>query len=64
MTALIRTCNGCGTVTALDLDNTPDHWREMQWPGQTVKAVTEAEARQAWRNAGPCRCGVKERDAK
>ena len=54
--ALIRRCDGCQTVTAIDLDLTMKHKREMEMLGQTVSEVTEAEAMRLWRGAGPCRC--------
>lgn len=54
--ALIRRCDGCQTVTAIDLDNTLEHKREMQLHGQTVYEVTEDEARTHFKSAGPCRC--------
>lgn len=54
--ALIRRCDGCQTVTAIDLDNTLKHKREMQLMGQTVYEVTEDEARTHFKSAGPCRC--------
>ena len=54
--ALIRRCDKCQTVTAIDLDLTMKHKREMQMLGQTVSEVTEAEAMRLWRGAGPCRC--------
>lgn len=54
--ALIRRCDVCRTVTAIDLDNTLKHKRRMQLLGQTVYEVTEEEARTHFRSAGPCRC--------
>ncbi len=54
--ALIRRCDGCQTVTAIDLDNTLKHKRDMQMLGQTVHEVTEDEAMRLWQGAGPCRC--------
>jgi hypothetical protein len=54
--ALIRRCDWCQTVTAIDLDNTLKHKRQMQMLGQTVYEVTEDEARTHFRSAGPCRC--------
>ena len=54
--ALIRRCDGCQTVTAIDLDNTLKHKREMQLLGQTVYEVTGEEARTHFKSAGPCRC--------
>ena len=59
--ALIRRCDGCQTVTAIDLDNTLKHKRQMQLLGQTVYKVTEDEARTHFRSAGPCRCGQNAR---
>jgi hypothetical protein len=54
--ALIRRCDGCQTVTAIDLENTLKHKMEMQLLGQTVYEVTEDEVRSQIKSAGPCRC--------
>jgi len=54
--ALIRRCDGCHMVTAVDMDNTLENKREMQVMGQTVTEVTEEQAHEAWKNARPCQC--------
>lgn len=54
--ALIRRCDGCQVVTAIDLDNTLKHKREMQMIGQTVYEVSEDDARTHFKSAGPCQC--------
>jgi len=55
-TALIRRCNVCRHVTAIDIENTPEHRREMELPGQTIEAVTRIEAEKHWYDGGPCTC--------
>ena len=52
--ALIGRCDTCGNITAVDLDGTPKHEREMQMPGRTVLRVTKAEAEAAWKTARRC----------
>jgi hypothetical protein len=52
--ALIRKCDKCGMITAIDLDVTLKHKRDMQMVGQTVMEVTRAEAMDLWKNAGAC----------
>lgn len=52
--ALIGCCDICGKVTAVDLDGTPEHEREMQMEDRTVIRVTKNEAKEAWNTAGCC----------
>jgi hypothetical protein len=53
--SLIRTCDICGIVNAVDLDGTPERWKELQKPDHTVTKHTEAEARKLWsERAGRC----------
>lgn len=52
--ALIRKCDKCGMITAIDLDVTLKHKREMQMVRQTVHEVTKEEALKLWKNAGAC----------
>jgi hypothetical protein len=54
--ALIRRCNGCRRVTAVDVEDTPEHRREMEMPGQTVEVVTRRDADMHWYEGGPCIC--------
>jgi len=54
--ALIRRCNTCQTVTAIDLDNTPKHKQDMQMFGQTVFDVTKEKAQSHWKEAKACQC--------
>ena len=54
--AFIRQCDTCGTTTAIDLDPTPEHWREMCLYGQTIRTMPEAEAMELWKTAGRCKC--------
>jgi hypothetical protein len=57
---LIRTCDGCGVVTAFDVDNIPEHKADMEMDGQTITEVTMSGLRsiQERGNIGPCRCSV------
>lgn len=52
--ALVRRCDVCGIINAIDLDATPARWKELQLPEHTVMKVTEAEAMELWKNAGQC----------
>ena len=45
--ALLGRCDTCGNITAIDLDGSPKHEREMQMKGRTVERVTREEARAA-----------------
>lgn len=56
-TALIRICNGCGVVTAIDMDNTPEHKKDMELHGHTIYEVSDAMT--YWKTAGKCKCGEK-----
>lgn len=55
---LIGECDICGNITAIDLDDTPEHWKEMQHPGRTVKRLPKDEALALWRERGK-RCDHK-----
>lgn len=52
--ALIRVCDTCGKVNAIDLDASEAHENEMQEVGHTVKRMSKAEAKEAWKTAGRC----------
>lgn len=52
--ALIRRCDLCGNVNAIDLDWSEQHEREMQLEDHTVMRVTEAEALELWKFAKRC----------
>lgn len=52
--ALVRRCDICGIVNAIDLDATPSRWKELQLPDHTVTKVTESEAMELWKDAGRC----------
>jgi hypothetical protein len=54
--AFIRQCDTCGMTTAIDLDPTPEHWREMCLYGQTIRTIPEAEAMELWKTSGRCKC--------
>lgn len=56
--ALIGECDTCGNITAIDLDDTTEHEKEMQHAGRTVKRVTKEEALALWRKCGE-RCDHK-----
>ena len=60
--ALIRTCDGCGMVTAIDLDAMPQYRAEMRMRGQTVREVDHETAMLAWKTAGPCKCRLAKSD--
>lgn len=53
-TALVRKCDTCGNVNAVDLDGTPEHWKELQLAGHTVLRVTEREACEMFKTAAKC----------
>lgn len=57
--AFIRVCDTCKMVTAIDLDPTPEHWKEMCLYGQTIHTVPEEEAMRMWRTSGRCKCASK-----
>ena len=52
--ALIRVCDVCGKVNAIDLDASPEAERDMQELDHTVKRLTREEAMEAWKDAGRC----------
>ena len=54
--AFIRECDTCKMVTAIDLDPTPEHWREMCLYGQTILTVSRDEAMRQWKTSGRCKC--------
>ncbi|MFA7218927.1 MAG: hypothetical protein WC119_00180 [Synergistaceae bacterium] len=55
-TALIRICKGCGVVTAIDMDNTPEHKKDMELHGHTICEVPQEDAMTYWKSAGKCKC--------
>jgi hypothetical protein len=54
--AFIRECDTCKMVTAIDLDPTPEHWKEMCYYGQTIRTVPHDEAMRLWKTSGRCKC--------
>lgn len=56
LNSLVRRCDGCGNITAIDLENTPENKEEMQYPGQTVYEVTQERAMDLWKTACKCAC--------
>jgi hypothetical protein len=52
--ALIRVCDVCGKVNAIDLDASLESERDMQELDHTVKRLTREEAMKAWKDAGRC----------
>lgn len=56
--ALIGECDICGNITAIDLDDTPENWKAMQFPDRTVKRVSKIEAITLWQERGR-RCDHK-----
>lgn len=53
-TAIIRRCDTCGKVNAIDLEPTPERWAEMQLKGHTVTQVPKDEAMKLWEDSGRC----------
>jgi len=54
--AFIRECDICKIVTAIDLDPTPEHWYDLCFYGQTIRTVTNEEARRLSKDLGICGC--------
>ena len=52
--ALVRRCNVCGKVNAVDLDASPEAERDMHEPDHSVERLTREEAIEAWKGAGRC----------
>lgn len=50
--ALVRRCNVCNVINAVDLDATPERWAEMQRKDHTVWHVDEATAIKLWNDEG------------
>jgi hypothetical protein len=50
--ALVRRCNICGVINAVDLDATSERWAEMQREDHTVWHVDEQTAIQLWNDEG------------
>jgi len=55
-TALLRRCDSCGCMTAVDLYNCPKNKAEMIIPYHTVEEVTQQEAIDACKEYKPCKC--------
>ncbi|MCK9435005.1 MAG: hypothetical protein M0R32_09355 [Candidatus Cloacimonetes bacterium] len=53
---LIRICDICKNVTAIDLDNSIDNKKEMELPGQTVLEVPLTEIAERFKSASHCEC--------
>ena len=57
--AIIRTCDICGTVTAVDLcatQRSDQSVAEMKLPGQTIRHVLSGDAKRLWASARNCNC--------
>jgi len=52
--ALIRVCNVCENVNAINLDASSKNEQDMQEAHHTVKLVTREEAKESWKIAGQC----------
>lgn len=50
--ALVRRCNVCNVINAVDLDATPERWAEMQRKDHTVWNVDEETAIKLWNDEG------------
>ena len=53
--AVIRHCDKCLAVTAIDLDNTPTNAKALKMRGQTVRIVDTEEAKTM--TLEKCKCG-------
>jgi len=53
---LIRICDTCKKVTAIDLDNSIDNKKEMELPGQTVLEIPLTEMSEKYKSANQCEC--------
>jgi len=62
-TALVRVCDTCGVVTAIDAVVTVENMREMCMVGGTVKELPIEEAKALWMRPGKCRCNRKQEEA-
>jgi hypothetical protein len=58
-TALVRVCDTCGVVTAIDAVVTVENMRGMTMIGSTVKQLPIAEAIAKWEKPDTCRCNRK-----
>lgn len=52
--ALVRRCDVCGKVNAIDLDGSTENEQAMQEVDHTVTRMSRAEAQEAWEGAGRC----------
>lgn len=60
--SFVRECNVCKKITAIDLDGSLEHKKEMEMEGQTIYEMDEAGAIDLWRTrAGHCQCGMQQR---
>jgi hypothetical protein len=50
--ALVRRCNVCNSINAVELDATPERWAEMQRKDHTVWHVDEETAIKLWNDEG------------
>jgi len=57
--ALIRTCDKCKAITAIDMIGSEQNEREMQYKGETVSRVTKEEARRQVDKLAKCNCGAR-----
>lgn len=52
--AIVRRCDVCGKINAIDLDWSEEHERDLQLPDHSVLRVHESEALELWKRAGRC----------
>ena len=54
--ALVRRCNRCNAITAIDLDAKPASEADLMMPGQTVHVVARNEA--VGKQVEACKCAA------
>jgi len=54
--ALIRTCDKCQAITAIDMVGNDENEKELQYDGETVFRVSKEEARKQVDNLNKCAC--------
>lgn len=52
--AIVRRCDTCGIINAIDLVWSEEHERDLQLSDHVVLRVHESEALELWKGAGRC----------
>lgn len=52
--ALVRRCDICGKVNAIDLEGTAENEQALQMEDHAVMRMSKAEALEVWKGAGRC----------